>query len=332
MVVRQSGGSVVTVPKWSGRETRALREALRMSLRDFAVHLGISDRMVSKWEAGGANTSPRPVNQQALDTCLQRADAAAQQRFEALLHRVQSSTVQSSKQVPTPSTAVAAVSVRPAVPQVASNDKLVHPHDGKTMVLIPEGHFPSGEHGTSTWLPSYYIDAYPVSNAEYQRFVEATGHRSPQHWAGGSCPQQILDHPVVFVTHQDATAYAVWATKQLSSSHQWEKAARGPEGTVYPWGTSATPAKCNVRENGVGATTPCGRYHSGATTAGVYDLCGNTWEWTSTESSPGRFELKGGAFSSPFACCAPHLFNDASSSMLDDDTGFRCVVPRPGVG
>ena len=57
-----------TVPYWSGREVRALREARRMSVREFAAHLGISDRMVSKWEAGGDTIRPRPLNQAALDT------------------------------------------------------------------------------------------------------------------------------------------------------------------------------------------------------------------------------------------------------------------------
>ena len=62
-----------TVPYWSGREVRALREARRMSVREFAAHLGISDRMVSKWEAGGDTIRPRPLNQAALDTSLSMA-------------------------------------------------------------------------------------------------------------------------------------------------------------------------------------------------------------------------------------------------------------------
>jgi transcriptional regulator with XRE-family HTH domain len=64
---------VTTVQRWSGREVRALRHATRMSLREFAQHLGVSHRMVSKWEAGGARIQPRPVNQSALDTRLARA-------------------------------------------------------------------------------------------------------------------------------------------------------------------------------------------------------------------------------------------------------------------
>src|SRR5262245_7658145 len=74
-----------TVPQWSGREVRALREARRMSVREFAAHLGVSDRMVSKWEAGGVGIRPRPVNQAALDTSLAQAPAEAKARFALIV-------------------------------------------------------------------------------------------------------------------------------------------------------------------------------------------------------------------------------------------------------
>jgi DNA-binding transcriptional regulator YiaG len=76
---------VVTVLRWSGVEVRALREARRMSVREFAEHLGVSDRMVSKWEAGGERIHPRPVNQAALDTSLIQCEVDVQERFGLLL-------------------------------------------------------------------------------------------------------------------------------------------------------------------------------------------------------------------------------------------------------
>ena len=87
-MAKQHGAVVPTVERWSGLEARALREAKRMSLRDFANHIGVSERMVSKWEAAGAGLYPRPANQAALDTSLNRSSAEVHIRFEALRTRL----------------------------------------------------------------------------------------------------------------------------------------------------------------------------------------------------------------------------------------------------
>jgi formylglycine-generating enzyme required for sulfatase activity len=204
-----------------------------------------------------------------------------------------------------------------------------HPADGKLMVAIDAAVFLQGVGTEPCWLPDFLIDVYPTTNADYSRFVAATGHRPPRHWEDETCPSDLLDHPVVYVTWRDASAYARWAGKRLPTSHQWERAARGTRGKVYPWGDQSTPAKCNVRESMIESTTPVSRYQSGASAEGVYDLCGNVWEWCATETTRGRFELKGGAFTSPFIRATPSSFNDAAADMHDDDTGFRCIAARP---
>ena len=112
----------------------------------------------------------------------------------------------------------------------------------------------------------------------------------------------------------------------MPTAQQWEKAARGTTGTVWPWGDQASGAKCNARETGIATTTSVSRYHSGVSPYGVYDLVGNVWEWTSSVASPGRYELKGSAFTSPAFRGNPAAFNDANDFMRDDDTGFRCVT------
>ncbi|MFB9298696.1 SUMF1/EgtB/PvdO family nonheme iron enzyme [Kibdelosporangium philippinense] len=291
---------------------RALRDAKRMSIREFAAHLGVSERMISKWEAGRENITPRPVNQAALDTCLTRSDPDTKARFAYLTG---DSLVPKGDDV--------AASTEPI-----GGSQVRHPVDGRAMVKVDGSVFLSGPSNDPMWLPSFYVDVHPVTNAEYALFVAATGREVPRHWKNdGLFADDVADHPVVFVTWTDAAAYAAWAGKDLPSSQQWEKAARGTRGAVYPWGDQPTPAKCNVRENGVGSTTPGDRYQSGVSPYGVYDMCGNVWEWCSTESRPGRRELKGGAWTSPFNRATPSSFNDAAESMCDDDTGFRCATP-----
>jgi formylglycine-generating enzyme required for sulfatase activity len=201
-----------------------------------------------------------------------------------------------------------------------------HPVDGRSMTKVDGSVFLSGPGQEPIWLPSFYMDVYPVTNADYAQFTAASGYSPPQHWSDGRHPAHLGNHPVVFVTWNDASAYAEWAGKSLPTAPQWQKAARGTKGAVYPWGDQPTLAKCNVRENSMGGTTAVDCYQSGVSPYGIFDMCGNVWEWCSTEASTSRHELKGGAWTSPFLRATPSSFNDASASMCDDDTGFRCAA------
>lgn len=299
------------VTRWTGREARLLRLALRKNNKQFAAMVGISTRQLTTWEQRGETLFLHTANQLALDTILSRADPAAQERFATLL------------------TERAAVEADERVEELLSSRAHIikHPVDNKLMVLVEEGVYLSGPDNRSVWLDGYLIDVYPTTNRDYAQFVKATGHPPPQHWPGGRCPTALADHPVVWVSWHDANAYARWAGKELPSSPQWEKAARGTKGRVVPWGDVATAAKCNTAEAEIGATTPVSRYQSGVSPHGCYDMIGNVWEWCSTQATdgPDRYELKGSAFTSPLQRSTPWLRNAANVRMKDNDTGFRCV-------
>ncbi|MCB1129074.1 MAG: SUMF1/EgtB/PvdO family nonheme iron enzyme, partial [Verrucomicrobiae bacterium] len=110
-------------------------------------------------------------------------------------------------------------------------------------------------------------------------------------------PAGLEEHPVVWVGLEDARAYARWTGKRLPTGEEWQFAAQGNDGRVYPWGDSMEADRCNAGGNG--GTTPVTRYPNGRSPFGCYDLCGNTWEWTETEHSDGRTRfcfIRGGSF------------------------------------
>jgi formylglycine-generating enzyme required for sulfatase activity len=164
----------------------------------------------------------------------------------------------------------ASVSGRTKVARCSSNRRITERATGTLRLereVLGEGIFLSGTDCEPTWVDEFYIDTFPVTNADYARFCTATGHAPPRHWEGGRCPRPLYDHPVVEVSWRDACAFADWAGKSLPSALQWEKAARGTTGTVFPWGDQKTAAKCNVRETGVGTTTSVSRRFCGAPAA-----------------------------------------------------------------
>jgi len=136
------------------------------------------------------------------------------------------------------------------------------------------------------YLPDYYLARTPVTNAQYAAFVQASGHRHPEHWKGGKAPEGKRDHPVVNVSWYDAEAYCKWLAKVtgkaygLPSEAEWEKGARGSDGRIYPWGDEWDSERCNSREGDERGTTPVGAYPRGASPYGLLDMAGDVWEWT----------------------------------------------------
>jgi formylglycine-generating enzyme required for sulfatase activity len=210
-------------------------------------------------------------------------------------------------------------------------DLWTNPQDGKEMVRVPAGEFLYGDKKNKVELPEFWIDRTPVTNAEYARFVAATGHshRPPKHWKGKNPPKEIVDHPVIYVSWHDAVAYAEWAGKRLPTEEEWEKAARGTDGREYPWGRWQKN-HCNTKEASVGGTTPVGLYSpDGDSPFGCMDMAGNVWEWVAVEEGD-HGAVRGGSWNEnrDHARCAARNW---SLLFLPDlplmSYGFRCVSP-----
>ena len=230
--------------------------------------------------------------------------------------------------------------------------------DGAPMVLIPAGEFQMGDAFNEGWddeLPvhtvyinAFYIDVYEVTTAQYQKFMDATGHEAPRYWDDPDF--NVPDHPVVRVSWHDATAYAEWSGKRLPTEAEWEKAARGGMvGKRYPWGDEEPDAggiyranydPGNYTEDGYRYTSPVGSFAPNG--YGLYDMAGNVWEWCAdwydedyysispernpTGPSSGTYRvLRGGSWS-----FYPSRLRASSRVDLDPATvyysvGFRCV-------
>jgi iron(II)-dependent oxidoreductase len=167
--------------------------------------------------------------------------------------------------------------------------------DLDSTVLIPAGKFLMGTDLKNAdaashpqhpvYLKAYRIDKYPVTNAQYARFIAATGHRPPSDWKNGKIQQGVLLYPVTLVNWYDAAAYAKWAGKRLPSEAEWEKAARGTDGRRWPWGNEMDPARLNTYYN-VGSATNVNTYANGVSPYGVFDMAGNVDEWVEDDFVP----------------------------------------------
>jgi len=196
------------------------------------------------------------------------------------------------------------------------------------MVIVPAGAYLAGEDNTEAELDAYYIDLFPVTNAEYKKFTDATGYRAPKFWGEGRLKE--ANDPVVGVSWYDADKYATWAGKALPSAEEWEKAARGLEGRVYPWGNEFDDANANFgNTNGEDMTSPVDRFDENRSVFGARDMVGNVWEWTKDWDKI-EIDMKiiwGGSWadSASFLRCDQHLYANPKDKY--DNIGFRCVKP-----
>jgi iron(II)-dependent oxidoreductase len=174
------------------------------------------------------------------------------------------------------------------------------------MVRIPSGWFLMGSDPTAdedagpqeqpqrwVYLDEFEIDRYEVSNSHYLRFVLATGRVGPPYWKADPFSDKMAMHPVIGVSWIEADAFCRWVGKRLPTEAEWEKAARGPDGRIFPWGNEpAGWLKSNIAHPGSkrGVKYPplanVNRYDRGVSPYGVYQLAGNVAEWVSDWFDP----------------------------------------------
>lgn len=156
-------------------------------------------------------------------------------------------------------------------------------------------------------LGTYEIGQYPVTNIQYEYFVKDSGHILPEYWKEGTYPEDKGDHPVVEVSWEDARAYCAWLSEKtgrrydLPTEAQWEKAARGENGNIYPWGNAWDKNRLNSLEGGLGDIAQVGSYSpAGDSPYGCADMAGNVWEWCLDGFDPDAYKGRKDVVADPY--------------------------------
>ena len=281
-------------------------------------------------------------------------------------------TIQPTEEIPT--------ATNTPEPTLAPTEVMVRVRgvDGMPMVSIPAGAFQMGRTDQQlTWntqqewcdssctvdlwaseqpvhtvtLDTYWIDQYEVSNVQYAACEAAGVCQSPLEGRSLSrdnyyATDAFADYPVVYVSWQDARNYCAWAGGRLPTEAEWEKAARGTSGGLYPWGDTLPNESLANYGKFVADTSRVGKYPAGVSEYEVFDLAGNVWEWVSDywdanyyQSSPSTNPtgpetgtnriIRGGAFHNTGGDIRSALRLEYPPEEQRYFIGFRCVVPGP---
>jgi iron(II)-dependent oxidoreductase len=189
----------------------------------------------------------------------------------------------------------------------------------------PDPIFKTEKPRTIITVKNCYIDCHLVTNRHYADFMTATGHAAPLFWKDQRWNKP--DFPVVGISYRDAEAYARWAGKRLPTEEEWERAARGTDERIWPWGDDFDQRRCNSKEWNAGCTTEVGKFPAGDSPVGASDMAGNVWQLTSGGWEGFGKAIRGGSYQNSAAYC-----RTTCRWGIDPDIkgstwlGFRCAM------
>jgi len=200
-------------------------------------------------------------------------------------------------------------------------------NDDLTMRLVPAGYFIMGSTSSQTsaaatecrrhadrdsclledfnnempqrevYISAFYMDETEITNAQYKACVNDGSCSLPDSGSGSYRRSNYYDrsqyanYPVVWVSWYDARVYCQWTGERLPTEAEWEKAARGTDGTIYPWGNTFSTSKANTQDRGREAIDAAGQFPSGTSPFGLYDMAGNVWEYVSDWFDPDYYGI-----------------------------------------
>jgi formylglycine-generating enzyme required for sulfatase activity len=246
--------------------------------------------------------------------------------------------------------------VTPSITATPTITTTISPIDGAELLVVPAGDFGMGSDISAdnekpvhrVYLDTFWIDKYLVTNARYKMCVElgpckvSGNNRSETHEHYYDDPQ-YANYPVVRLTWNDAKTYCEWAGRRLPTEAQWEKAARGTDGRIYPWGNLFDSTLLNFSNSGFKDTTPVDQYPNGASPYGAMDMSGNLKQWVAdwydgfhdlsnsqnpTGPTSGSFRvLRSSAFYDDYNSSRTTLRTPNPPDNPGPNIGFRCALP-----
>ena len=196
------------------------------------------------------------------------------------------------------------------------------------LVELPAGTYEVGEPGEErvVELRSMQIGRWPVTNAEYGRFLQSTGRDVPPAVAA----ETLADHPATGLSREQAEAFCAWLGVRLPTGDEWEAAARGTDGRPFPWGDTFDPERCNCADSGWGWTVPVTAHPAGAGPFGAEQQAGNVWEWVADHGADGWGVVRGGSYLDTGWGLRASRAQPADPERGTNTTGFRIARDRGG--